>query len=250
MRSFLTHKPLLTIFAVTILLLLVVIISNVLIIKYRGTAVTAPEIPRDAEQYGTGKPLTYVVFGDSTTIAQGGNYDKGYARTTARYLAAQGNAVRFYNFGVSGARAADIPARQIPRLGDIRPDIVLVAVGANDVTHLTRAKDVIAALSKSIEQLRSKNPEVTILLTGSPQMGSVARFPQPTRYFAGVRTNQLNTAVVDLVQQKNVAFAPIAEKTGPLFAAHPEYFAADLFHPNDEGYATWSAVLIESLKKL
>lgn len=250
MRLFITQRPLLAVAAIGILLLIVVVAANVLIIKYRGSTVAVPTIPRGIEYYGTGEPLTYVVFGDSTTIAQGGDYDKGYVRTTARYLADQGKAVRLHNFGVSGARAADIPAHQIPRAAQITPDIVLIAVGANDVTHFTRTKQVIASLSDSIRQLRSANPKVRIIVTGAPQMGTVPRFPQPTRYFAGVQTNRLNTAVVELARDQNVTFAPIAEKTGPLFAAHPEYFAPDLFHPNNEGYATWSAVLIEALERI
>jgi len=44
-------------------------------------------------------------------------------------------------------------------------------------------------------------------------------------------------------------FAPIAEKTGPLFRADPSLFAADRFHPNDRGYATWIPVLNEALAR-
>lgn len=223
--------------------------GNILVIKYRGQPVPVPDIPRATERFGSGHAITYVVFGDSTTVAQGGDYDKGYVRATARYLADRGYAVTLHNFGVSGARAADIPASQIPRAQKqgIRPDIALVAVTANDVTHLTSLRSIQADLASSIDALRTLNPDVRIILTGSPQMGTIPRFPQPARYLARVRTGQVNTVVQHLANDKQVIFAPIALKTGPLFAAHPEYYAADLFHPNNTGYATWTPVLNTAL---
>lgn len=249
-KSLLMQKPLLAALVLLLGVALAVVAVNLYSIRYGGSPVAVPAIPRGVEQYGQGGPLTYVVMGDSTTIAQGGDYDQGYARQSARYLAVQGYAVRFVNVGVSGARAADIPARQIPRLRETagpRPDVVLIAVGANDITHLTSTGTVARHLSDSIDRLRDLNPDVHVVLTGSPQMGSVPRFAQPVRWFAKVRTGQVNEAVKKLVASKNVTFAPIAEQTGPLFAAHPEYFAADKFHPNNSGYATWTPVVTSAL---
>lgn len=248
-KQFVFQRPAIAATAIALLLLIGVVVSNALIIKYRGQPVPVPDIPRTAERYGEGSALQYAVFGDSTTVAQGSAYDKGYVRATARYLADRGYAVVLHNFGVSGARAADIPARQIPRARKqaIRPDIALVAVTANDVTHLTGLHAMETNLARSIELLRSLNPDVQIILTGSPQMGTIPRFPQPARYLAKVRTGQVNGMIRRLAAEKQVLFAPIADKTGPLFAAHPEYYAADLFHPNEGGYATWTPVLTDAL---
>ncbi|MDB5181869.1 MAG: lysophospholipase L1-like esterase [Candidatus Saccharibacteria bacterium] len=246
MKSVLTHKLSLFLLGFLAILLLVVLI-NFLIIKYNGRPVPAPSTPRAAEVYGKGTPLIYVILGDSTTVAQGGEYDKGYARVTARYLADQGHEVTFFNVGVSGARAKDVADKQTPQAAAVRPDVVLIAVGANDVTHLTNPSDVRTSLSKSIDALRTANKDVKIILTGSPDMGTVPRFPQPTRFLMGQRTRQINAMVVDLAKEKNVIFAPIAEKTGPIFAAHHELYAQDNFHPNRGGYDTWTPVLTTAL---
>lgn len=251
MKHFLLERPLLAACLAVCAALVGIVAVNILLITVRGQRVPVPDIPRQAEKYGPeqGSPLVYAVFGDSTTIAQGGDYDRGYVRASARYLADQGYRVTLHNFGISGARAADIPASQIPRARkqSFRPDVVLVAVTANDVTHLTSFSTVRSSLERSIADLRSINPSVQILVTGSPQMGTIPRFPQPTRYLAKLRTNQINAIVREIAVAKQVQFVPIADKTGALFAEHPEYYATDLFHPNNAGYATWTPVINEAL---
>lgn len=245
-KAFLNHKPVIILWVFLAVLVCVGII-NAVIIAQTGTPVAVPVTPRGAEKYGNGKPLTYVVMGDSTTVAQGGNYHKGYARTSARHLAKQGYGVTFYNLGVSGARSNDAAKSQTPEAAALKPDLVLIAVGANDVTHLTSVSSVKKSLSASIMDLRAANPGVRIVLTGSPDMGTVPRFPQPTRYLAGVQTDRLNRMVIALATDKKVTLAPIASETGPVFAAHPEYYAPDKFHPNDQGYAVWVPVINRAL---
>ncbi len=208
-----------------------------------------PNIPRGVEKFGQGATLTYAVFGDSTTVGQGADYDSGYVRATARYLADKGYTVQLQNFGVSGARAADVPARQIPHFKEqqLRPDIALIAVTANDVTHLTGINSIEKSLVQSIEQLRAVNASVQIIVTGSPQMGTVPRFPQPAQSLARFRSDQVNAMVKRLTSEQRVIFAPIAKETGPIFKAHPEFYASDLFHPNAQGYATWTPVIAKAL---
>jgi len=249
MKALPTTKVLL-ILGIIIGLLLCLVLINFLIIKYNGTNVPAPAIPRQVEKYGTGKPLKYVVLGDSTSISQGGDYDRGYARESARFIAGKGYNVTFQNFGISGARAADLLEKQIPKAAAIKPDIVLIAVGANDTTHFTDTDNVRRDLASVIAKLKKANPAVRILLTGSPQMGSVPRFPEPSKTIMRQRSAQINTAVRGLVNNNQVYFVPIAEETGPIFTRHPEYYAADNFHPNTTGYTIWTPVITDVLAKV
>lgn len=249
MQLSLSHK-ILVVLAAVIALVLVVAAVNFLIIRYRGTPVPAPDIPRSLETYGQeGEVLRYAVLGDSTTISQGGDYNEGYARETARFLAGNGFRVSLQNFGQSGATAADVASNQAPKASEFNPDIALIAVGANDVTHLTSLSSIRESLKETIGTLKRANPDVRIILTGSPQMGAVPRFPQPSSYLAGVRTGQVNEVVRDIVaNEESVYFAPIAAETGPRFAATPDkLFARDLFHPNTQGYNLWTNVLKNSL---
>ena len=77
----------------------------------------------------------YVALGDSTAQGIGASRpERGYVGLIARRLAvATGRPVRVVNLSVSGARVRDVVADQLPKLAGLVPDVVTVAVGANDI---------------------------------------------------------------------------------------------------------------------
>jgi len=192
--------------------------------------------------------LRYVVLGDSTATGRGAPYDRGIAVATAGHLTAR-RPVTLTNLAVSGARFGDLRRNQLPAAVRSRPDIVLVAAGANDVTGLTRVGSVRADLEKIVDRLRAARCDVAIVVTASPDVGAVPRLAQPLRAVAGLRTNQVNGAIEDVVRERGLVLAPIAARTGPLFRADRSLFAADDFHPSAAGYATWVPVLEAALDR-
>lgn len=232
-------------------LAIVLVIASVaayefLYIKYAGEPVPVPDIPRKIQTVGSGPVLTYAVLGDSTAVGQGGEYEEGIAVSTACFMA-KDHEVRFQNFAVSGARAVDVLREQTEQAAALRPDVVLLAVGANDVTRLTSLDDLRSAMAKIIDKLHAANPAVEIIATGAPAMGSVPRFPWPVSAIAALRTKQVNEVIIELAKEKDITFAPIAAETGPIFSRHPELFAQDLFHPNTKGYNVWVPVLNKAI---
>ncbi len=226
----------------------ILIAFNVLFILVKGTSVSAPEIPRADISLGAGEKLNYLILGDSTSIAQGGDYGQGYVVATANELSKKYQ-VTYKNVGVSGAVVSDILNDQIPKVGDFNPDLVLIAAGANDVTHLTSLSDIKSDMQKVIDTLRNKNPEVKIVFTGAADMGTVIRFTWPLKQLAGLQTKRVNKVMEEVAISNNVDFAYIARETGEIFNNHPEYFAQDNFHPNNSGYAVWTKVLNPVIEK-
>lgn len=224
--------------------------ANILVITKNGKPVPVPEISRKTNIAGSGRTLSYVVLGDSTAVGQGGEYNKGLAVSTAEYIAKKDFTVSMQNFAISGARTKDVLNKQLASATKLRPDVVLLSMGANDVTHLTRLADVKRDTRAIIDMLQTANPSVKIIMTGSPEMGSVPRFPQPTKFLAGQRTAVINEAFDEIVQEKGIIRAHIAEETGPIFKKHPELFAQDKFHPTNEGYAVWLPVLYKALNEV
>lgn len=223
----------------------VLCVIQVLFIRFNGSTVPVPEISREPLKLGQGEAVNYVVVGDSTAVGQGGDYKDGIAIGTTEHLA-KSNEVTMQNYAVSGAVIQEVLNEQLPKI-TVAPDVVLVAVGANDVTHLTSLTDMERDAKKIIDELRVKNPDVAIVFTGSPQMGSVPRLPQPTRWFAGVRTGAVNRMFDRVADEKKIVRAPLAEETGEIFARTPNFFAEDNFHPTGEGYQVWVPVLNNSL---
>ena len=203
---------------------------------------------RDPVHLGTsGSSLSYTVLGDSTAAGEGAAYENGIAILTARELA-KTHVVTMTNFAVSGAKTRDVLREQLPSAERVRPDLVLIAVGANDVTHLTSVGAVERSLVQILRRLRAANPKVVIVLTGSPDMGAPPRVPRVLRPIAAWRTRRLNRMFASVARAKDVSFAPIAVETGPLFRRDHSLFAEDRFHPNERGYATWLPTLNRALR--
>ena len=148
---------------------------------------------------------------------------------------------------VSGARAAEVAARQVPLVAPLHPDLVLISVGANDTVHLTGRGD----FRRTYERLiRALPPGVPVVLLGIPDMGSIARFAQPLRAIAGWRGRHLDAEVRRVAAGTGAVYADIAGPTGPSFRRDPRrYFAADDFHPSDAGYALWADAVLSVLRR-
>ncbi len=195
---------------------------------------------------GSGTPLLYLVLGDSTAAGVGADYEQGIVLETAGHLA-RSRRVEVVNLAVSGARFRDVLSEQLPRARGIKPDLVLLDVGANDVTHLTSSRSVRRDLEEILRSLLAANCEARIVLTGAPDMGSPPRIPFFLRGIAALRARSVNRIARRAVSAHDLTFAPIAERTGPSFRRDRTLFASDRFHPNARGYALWTGVLDEAL---
>ena len=101
-----------------------------------------------------GAPLNYVILGDSTAAGVGAAYDQGIAMGTTRQLA-QTRRVTMTNLGVSGARIHDVVRDQLSAAQALKPELVLLSVTANDVTHLTRIAPMRRDLRETPHERRS-----------------------------------------------------------------------------------------------
>lgn len=244
-RTITEHKIIAILLAV-ILVIVTCVAAEYLIIVNGGTPVAAPKIPRSESLLGSGAPITYLVMGDSTSIGQGTDYAHSIAMASADHLAAH-HSVQFLNIGLSGATAASVVKEQLAKAVQYKPDIVLLAVGANDVTHSTSYSAVQQSIGKITDALITANCVTKIVLTGAPAVGSAPRFPFPVKQILAHRVTQMNTHIEQVVADKQLTLAPIAARTGAAFLHNPRLFAQDKFHPNTEGYALWIPVVNQAL---
>jgi len=190
--------------------------------------------------------ITYVILGDSTAAGVGADYQQGIAIQTTAELS-KTHKVTMTNLGVSGARIHDVLVEQLPRAESLHPDLVLLAVAPNDVTHLTRISSMKRDLLAIVHRLRAANRDVVIVVTGSADMSTPPRIPRLLRGIAGARSRAVNRMFVSVANDEHLTFAPIAAKTGPLFKKDPSLFGPDRFHPNERGYAVWTAVINKAI---
>lgn len=190
---------------------------------------------------GTGEPVRMAWLGDSTAAGVGA-MDPGGAlpRQVASRL---GRPVELVVLARSGARVAEVADDQVGRVAAGRPDLVVVSVGANDVTHLTSA----GAFRRSYEELLDRLDElgsVEVVVLGVPDMGSPPRLAQPLRFVAGVRGGTLDAVVREVARDHGVGYVDIAGETGPAFRRRLDLFSADRYHPDRRGYEVWADAVV------
>ena len=201
-------------------------------------------VDRQAERtLPDGRPERRVVWlGDSLAAGVGSSSP---ATALPRLMALPGDEVHV--LALSGATVSEVLDRQVPLVVAIRPDLMFVSVGANDVTHLTSVDDFAARYRKVIDALPSGVP---VVLLGVPDMGSPPRLSQPLRAIAGWRGRRLDQEIRKLaasVHDRRVSYVDIAGPTGPVFRHDHRRFAADGYHPSDLGYPLWADAIRHDL---
>lgn len=97
---------------------------------------------------------SFVALGDSFTEGVGDLYDdgtcQGWADRFARYLSVTSHGLRYANLAIRGKVLSQVAAEQLQPALDLRPDLVSLAAGGND---LLRPKADPDALAASFEQI-------------------------------------------------------------------------------------------------
>lgn len=190
-----------------------------------------------------GVPLRLVVLGDSAAAGVGaGSRSASYPFLISQRLAAEhGYRVELRVHGVSGARAADVAGTQVERALDDRPDVVLVVVGGNDVTHLTSLASVRRDMRAAVRRLRDSGARVVV--GGVPDMRAHL-FLEPLRSVAGWRGRVVSRSIRRVATEEGVGYVPLRERTGHFFVEDPHgHFSADAFHPGPLGYRRWAEAI-------
>jgi len=135
---------------------------------------------------------------------------------------------------VVGARSADLDA-QVAR-ATVRPiDLVVIMVGANDVTHRVPPADAARDLARAVATLRAAG--ALVVVGTCPDLGTVKPLWQPLRGMAALASRRMARAqTVATVEAGGVAVS-LGDLLGPEFGEQPHLWSADRFHPSPQGYA-------------
>ena len=191
--------------------------------------------------------VNLVVLGDSTSAGVGAGSPEGsFPVALAERLAASGRRVTLRGLGVSGARVQDVLRDQVPQALRLEPDLILVAIGANDVTHLTPLSDIESGIAAIVEKLSATGAPVVV--AGAPDMRAAA-FYEPLRTLAGWRGRAVTRAIEEAARSRGASVVPLALRTGAFFDGNPAAYSADDFHPGPKGYARWAEAIYPALEE-
>ncbi len=201
---------------------------------------------RAAEPAGQ-PPITLALLGDSSAAGFGVDMPE----ETPGALLAVGlseiadRPVRLVNAAKVGARSADL-VDQVTAALEHSPDIAVIMVGANDVTHRIRPVNSVRLLSEAVRRLRADGVEIVV--GTCPDLGTIEPIAQPLRLVARRWSRAMAAAQTIAVVEAGARSVSLADLLGPEFAAAPRVmFSADRFHPSASGYARVASVVLPSM---
>jgi lysophospholipase L1-like esterase len=191
-------------------------------------------------------------LGDSTAAGVGASSpNHAVSAGVARIIAADRKVtVEVRVVAKSGARVADVADDQVSRVGELRPDVVVISVGANDTIHLTSVAAFGRLYRKVLDDVAAAGiPASRIVVVGVPDMGAPPRLRQPLRAIVGLRGERLDREARRVALAHGAHYVDLFAGTSSQFRADQDrYFSADNYHPSDAGYALWSKVIAPSVE--
>ncbi|MFE7844406.1 SGNH/GDSL hydrolase family protein [Microbacterium sp. NPDC057407] len=195
-----------------------------------------------------GPPVELAVFGDSIAAGLGaerpkdtlgGRLAKGVARATRR-------PVRLRTAATVGAESSQLASQVDALPAEYRPDIAVVVVGGNDVTHRIPVATATAHLADAVHRLRARGAEVVV--GTCPDLGALRPVPQPLRVVGSRLSRQMALAQEEAAVGAGALAVSLGTTVGPFFVSQPaEMFSLDRFHPSALGYRRTAEALLPAV---
>ena len=207
--------------------------------------------PDDDGRYGSaiGPPLHILVLGDSSAAGMGADhrYQTVGAIIATGLAAMTGRPVELTNEAVIGAQSGDLERQLANGLDRVeQPDVALILVGANDITHRIDRSTSVRHLEQVVRRLRTMGVEAVV--GTCPDLGTVEPIPNPLRAIVRRWSRDLAAAQTVAAVEAGARTVSLADLLGPEFRERPrEMFSQDRFHPSPAGYARVASALLPSV---
>lgn len=192
-------------------------------------------------QDGGPRTVRYLALGDSFTCGTGGPPDLSFPSQLKCVLAKQGVDVRLENVAVNGYSTREVIAEELEALPRFKPDVVTLAVGANDIV---RHDDEVAYrknLRRIFKAINDVKPKKVLVL------------PQPDWSQSPVSEGFGDRAAIRArIERYNAVLAEEAKTAGAQYVdLFPEFVeqasaglvAPDGLHPSSKAYTAWAEAL-------
>lgn len=194
-----------------------------------------------------GRPIRVLVLGDSAAVG----YGVTRADATPSAMIGVGLAhvmdapVEVQCRAVVGAQAADLMG-QIDLDPDWHPEVAVIVVGTNDVTHRVTPRTSARLLGAVVRRLVAEDCDV--IVGTCPDLGTVQPIHQPLRTVARKLSRALARSQTIAVVEAGGRAVSLGDLLGTLFTEKRDVmFGADHFHPSETGYANMVSVLIPAI---
>lgn len=188
--------------------------------------------------------VMYVALGDSTVEGVGAtSSDRHYVGQLHERLRSVYPNARIANLGKGGATSADVLRRQLDRAIELRPDLVTLSIGPNDITTRVAVQTYEKNLETILGRLRHETTAVTIVNL-IPDLAVTPRFNRSRhREAVGKQTIIFNEALERTGRAHGAEMVNLYVVSQREVPAKPELISTDGYHPSDAGYARWAELV-------
>ena len=191
------------------------------------------------------RQIRLLVVGDSSAVGMGvARFSESLApRIAAQYSQLADCSTHWFVYGKSGATAEDL-CRLLsaqPR-GALTADVVVVAIGVNDVLRLRSHWRWRRGLAALLKILRAESGCRLVLVSPLPPLWKFRSLPVPLRLLLGLHAMTLN----------QVSHLWARRSTGVIHMHIPlpdprAMLGSDGFHPSAAGYAQWASCVVAAM---
>ena len=211
-----------------------------LALRRGGPRLPEPPGPRQG-MAGRGPVLRLLIAGDSSAAGVGAPHqDQALSGQVVTHLANQ-TRVHWRLEAQSGHTTADC-LRRLQALAPMRIDVVILALGVNDVTSGLPRRVWLRRQRVLHDLLRHKFGARRIYASGMPPMGAFPSLSGPLKWIMGAEAKRFDAALATLAAgTPDLVHLPFDQ---PL---DTEMMASDGFHPGPRVYALWAKALADRI---
>jgi acyl-CoA thioesterase-1 len=184
--------------------------------------------------------LRYVALGDSYTIGTSVEPPERWPDQLVARLGSEGRRIDLVaNLGVNGFTSADVIRVELPRLDELRPDLVSLLVGVNDVVQGVPEATYRENAARILNDLVGRLPRNRILTVATPDYTVTpagADYGDPAAKAAAIR--RVNGILAGLAGERDIRFVDIHDMSLRA-AADRSLVAQDGLHPSGAQYGLW-----------
>ena len=186
--------------------------------------------------------VNLLAIGESTVAGIGAKtHNEALTGQFSKHLAAKTNTeIKWHALGESGITIRRTIDELLPLHPELAFDVVVVALGGNDVFKLNSPEGFRKDLGELLTKLRDRSPESKMFLANVPMVRDFIALPNPLRYVLSRLAKMHHFNAIDLVSgMSNVYYFDDVERVD-------DDFFSDGIHPSVKGYDQWSEAMVES----
>ena len=191
---------------------------------------------------GNGNAINLLIIGDSASAGVGATEQKDALCGQLAANLSINNTVNWQLVATTGLTSTAL-INEIKNIKNQKFDFVLVSIGVNDVTGLTKKHQWLSNIKTITELCNVKFDKPKVLMTALPPMHLFTGLLQPLRWWLGLRAKKLNQLMVLAIAADSQCCVLTIE-----IPFSPEYLAQDGFHPSTLAYSVWAEQAANALK--